>query len=172
MRSLVSLTLAFAMMLTATAAPEGGGQLGARSIRIAEPLQKALATRYGTEEAQVLQQAVSDDVARAMKHAGIAAAAAARSEVLLSDARPSHPTRYQQSVNPSLDPVHSRSLGGATLSAVLRDADGKELERVSVEYYAPSLQESSVSLDAWADARLTIDRFADRLVQAYRRHQH
>ena len=172
MRSLVSLTLALGLTLRAFAAPDVGSLLTAETIVIADPLQKMLAGNYGSEEAQVLQQAISDSVARAAKRAGIAPGATPRTEVLLSDARPSHPTRHQQSTNPSIDPVRSISLGGANLSAVLRAADGTELERVSFDHYASSLQEASSSLDPWSDARLTIDRFADRLVQAYRRHQH
>jgi len=170
MRCLATLALSLALTLTAAAGQDAAG--GSLSIRIAEPLQKALAASYGSEEALVLQQAVSDGVARATRRARLDTRPQPRTEVLLSDARPSHPTRHQQSQNPGIDPVHSMSLGGATLSAVLRDADGRELERVSVEHYANSFAEASASLDAWADARLTIDRFADRLVQAYRRQLH
>lgn len=177
MRSLVSLALRLSLMLTAilatvTAAPDTGGHLSGVSIRIADPLQQALTSNYGSEEAQVLQQAISESVAWALKRAGLVADLQPHTEVLLSDARPSHPTRHQQSANPSLDAVRSISLGGATLSAVLRDAEGKELERVAMDRYASSLQEASASLDPWADARLTIDRFADQLVRAYRRHSH
>ena len=170
MRSLISLALTLSLVLTATAAPGAANPDSGLSIRLAETLQKTLAGNYGSAEAQVLQQAVSASVARAMKRARLTAAGQPYTEVLLSDARPSHPTRHQQSQNPSIDPVRSRSLGGATLSAVVRDADGKELERVSMDHYATSLEDVSASLDAWADARLTIDRFADQLVKAYRRH--
>lgn len=166
MRNLASLTLVLSLALSPALAGEG------MVIRIAEPLQKTLAASYGSEEAQVLQQGISDSVARAVKRAGLAPAALPRTEVLLSDARPSHPTHHQQAANPSLDPVRSISLGGATLSAVLRGADDKELDRVSADHYANSLQEASASLDTWSDARLTIDRLADQLVKAYRRQAH
>jgi hypothetical protein len=170
MRCLATLAVSFSLVLTAIAGQDAAGN--GMAIHIAEPLQKTLATRYGSEEAQVLQQAVSESVARAMKRAGLTELPQPRTEVLLSDARPTHPTRHQQAENPGIDPVQSRSLGGATLSAVVRDAAGRELERVSTEHYAASLAEVSVSLDPWADARLTIDRFADQLVRAYRRHAH
>lgn len=163
----LSLALPLSPLLAAAAAQNAGSDI---SISIAEPLQKALASYYGSGETQVLEQAISDSVARAVKRAGLAPAALPRTEVLLSNARPSHPTHHQQAVNPSLDPVRSISLGGATLSAVLRGADGKELDRVAIDNYATNLQEASASLDAWSDARRTIDRFADQLVQAYRRH--
>ena len=173
MRSLVSLALILSFSpLLALAASQNTNADSNLSISIAEPLQKKLAASYGSAEAQVLQQAINDSVARAVQRAGLAPAALPRTEVLLSDARPSHPTHHQQGANPSIDPVRSISLGGATLSAVLRGADGKELERVSADHYANSLQEASASLDTWSDARLSIDRLADQLVKAYRGHAH
>jgi len=164
MRCILSLTLAAAFTLASAAAAERD------AVAIAESLQKALTAYYGSGEGTVLQRAVTDSLARALKHAGLASRADLHIEVLLSDARPSHPTRHQLSENPSLDYVRSISLGGATLSAVLRDTNGKELERVSFDRYATALSEVSPSLDAWADARLAIDRFADQVVKAYRRH--
>lgn len=170
MRSLVLLALALALSpLLAAAAAQNPASGDSLSISIAAPLQKTLDADYGSAETRVLEQAINDSVARALKRAGLAPAALPRVEVLLSDARPSHPTHYQQARNPSLDPVRSISLGGASLSAVLRGADGRELDRVATEDYATSFQEASASLDAWSDARRTIDRFADRLVEAYRR---
>jgi hypothetical protein len=174
MRCILSLSLAGAFALitttTAIAATPAAAAVAPDTVVIAERLQKALATNYGSEEGVVLQRTVADSLARAMQHAGLTARADLRLEVLLSDARPSHPTRHQLSANPALDFVRSKSLGGATLSAVLRDANGKELERVSFDRYATMLSEVSPALEAWADARLAIDRFADEVVKAYRRH--
>lgn len=169
MRYLLSLTLTAAFAFNPAAAQNAAAPV---TVVISEPLQKALAANYGQEEAAVLQQTVNDSLMQAMKRAGLAQRPELRSEVLISDARPSHPTRHQQSKNPSIDPVRSISLGGATLSAVLRDAAGHELDRVSYDHYASSLAEASASLDPWSDARLTINRFADQVAESYRRHLH
>ena len=135
-------------------------------------LQAALHDRYGVEEGPVLQAAVAESLGRALKAAGAAPddSAALRVEVSIEDAAPTHPTRHQQQLNPSLDPLSSVSLGGARLRAVLRGVDGKEIDHVDYDYYAVSLDQVSPSGNAWADARVTIQRFSDQVVKAWRRH--
>jgi hypothetical protein len=140
-------------------------------ITVGAGLQKALHDRYGDREGPVLQAEVTDSLGRALRAAGATLddAATLRIEVSIEDAVPSHPTRHQVELTPSLDPVRSVSRGGARLRAVLRGADGKEVDHVDYDYYAMSLEQVSPSLDAWADARVTIQRFSAQVVKAWRR---
>jgi hypothetical protein len=140
-------------------------------VKISVPLQKALQDQYGESEAAVLQSAVAERLARSLKSAGasVSDSAQQRIEISIDDAKPSHPTRFQIQKNPSLDPLRSRSLGGARLHAVLKGAAGKVLDQVEYHDYAMSFQEASPSGDAWADARVAIERFAAQVVKSWRR---
>ena len=139
---------------------------------VAAPLQAKLHDRYGAEEAAVLQSVVAEHLNRAFKAAGVSTDAAAplHIEVSIEDAEPTHPTRHQVDLNPSLDPVSSVSRGGAHLRALLRGADGKEVDHVDYDYYAATIELVSPSHDAWADARIAIERFSDQVVTAWRHH--
>jgi hypothetical protein len=111
-------------------------------VTVSVALQKALHDRYGDMEGPVLQAEVADSLGRALKAAGATLddAAPLRIEVSIEDAMPSHPTRHQVELTPSLDPIRSVSRGGAHLRAVLRGADGKEVDHVDYDYYAMSLE--------------------------------
>jgi hypothetical protein len=147
------------------------GAVTVSPVAISAPLQAALHKQYGDAEAAVLQSAVKDRLERSLNSdaASNSGASPKRIEVTIDDAKPSHPTRYQMQENPSIDPLRSRSLGGARLHAVLRGADGKVLDQVDYKDYATSFQEASPSGDAWADARVTIERFSDLVVKSWRR---
>ena len=121
---------------------------------IATPMQSALHDRYGAEEAVALQAIVADWLARSLTAAAasLSDGAPIRIEVSIEDAVPSHPTRHQMQQSPGLDPVRSISLGGARLHAMLRDASGQVLDHVDYDHYATSLEEVSLSGDAWGDA--------------------
>ena len=141
-------------------------------VQISASLRKALHDQYGAAEAAVLQEAVAQRLQRALTGAGatVSPSAPVRIDVSIERAVPSHPTRYQMQLNPSLDPMRSISLGGAHLHAVLRGADGKPIDEVDYDHFATSLQEVSPSADAWSDARVTIERFSDLVVKSWRRH--
>jgi hypothetical protein len=158
------------------AGPGAGFPVVAAAVRIApaavaDALQAALRDRYGTAEGPVLQAAVAESLGRALKAAGATPddAAALRLEVSIEDAAPTHPTRHQLELNPSLDALRSVSRGGARLHAVLRGADGKEVDHVDYDYYAMSLEQVSAAGDAWADARVAIRRFSARVASCWRR---
>ncbi len=153
-------------------ASSGAGAVRLVPATIGTALQTALHDRLGDREGPVLQAMVADSLSRELKAAGATVddSAALRIEVSIEDAVPSHPTRRQLEVNPSLDPLRSVSLGGARLHAVLRGADGKEVDHIDYDYRPVSLEQVSPSGDAWADARVTIQRFSDQVVKAWRRH--
>jgi hypothetical protein len=148
-----------------------GAAVSIAPVAIGETLQKALKDRYGVDEAQGLEQAVTQSLARSLKGVGAEPGDAApiRIEVLIDSATPTHPTRRQLNENPSLDYLASVSRGGAELRAVLRNADGQVLDRVAYDYYAYSLREASMSGGAWGDAYIAIDRFADQVAKHWRR---
>jgi hypothetical protein len=141
------------------------------SASLSAALQGALHDRYGVAEGPVLQAAVAESLGRELKAAGATPddSAALRIEVAIEDAVPTHPTRHQMDMNPSLDPLRSVSLGGARLRAVLRGADGKEVDHVDYDHYAVAFDQVSPSGDAWADARVSIQRFAAQVAESWRR---
>ena len=166
-------TLFLAALFCALAAGPGAAATTSVSVgpvAIGDTLQKALKDRYGVDEAQELQQAVTHSLARSLKGVGAEEGGTApiRIEVLIDSATPTHPTRRQLSENPSLDYLRSISRGGAELHAVLRNAKGDVLDRVSYDYYANTLHEASMSGGAWGDAYIAIDRFADQVARHLR----
>jgi hypothetical protein len=172
-KALTGLVLLAASCLAGAAGANGDASKGTVRLvpaTIGTGLQTALHDRYGDAEGAVLQSMVADSLGREFKSAGATLddSAGVRIEVSIEDATPTHPTRHQLELNPSLDPVRSVSLGGARLHAVLRSADGKEVDHVDYDYRPVSLEQVSPSGDAWADARVTIQRFSDLVVKAWR----
>jgi len=172
MPCLATLAALLAALLSVNHAATAADAVTLAPITVGQSLQDILASQFGDAEGAVLQQAVSESLLRALRRAGgaVGAPGALRLEVLISDARPSHPTRRQMNENPALDPIRSWSLGGATLDAVLRGADGQELERVSWRHYATSFDTAALAYDPWADARVAIDMFANQVARSYQRY--
>jgi hypothetical protein len=120
----------------------------------------------GEAERGALESAVDDALARATRQVSLPAGATI--QVTFQELAPSHPTREQLLANPAVDPLRSHYLGGAALEGVVRDASGHVLTTVAQRYFPPTLRDASASLDAWADARVAIERFASRLAAACR----
>ena len=121
---------------------------------------------YGQAEAATLRKAIRAAVAREKECSAVPEGVGVN--VTVEDLAPTRPTRQQSLDNPSLDVVHSKSLGGAELKGELLDAQQHVLTTVSYRYFAPTLYEGSVSLDPWADAQLAIDGFARKLAATCR----
>ena len=121
---------------------------------------------YGESEGATVREAIVAAVARASKRD--AAPAGLGVSVTVEDLAPSRLTRKQLNDNPSLDVVHSKSLGGAELKGEVRDAQRHVLTTVIYRYFAPEITIGSVAHDPWADARLAIDGFAAKLAAACR----
>ena len=141
-------------------------------VTIAASFQKVLHERYGDDEGPVLQKAVTESLSRALKAAGasIGDAAPLHIEVSIEQAIATHPTRKQLLDSPGLDYLQSVARGGAQLRAVLRDAQGKIIDKFDYDRYAASLREASMSASAWGDAQLAFDGFATELVRSWRQH--
>jgi hypothetical protein len=122
--------------------------------------------RYGLAERATLQAAVLS--ALSQERSCSAVPAGLTLAVTVQDVAPTRPTLEQQAADPTLDPVRTKYLGGAALSGEVRDAGQHVVARVSYRYFPLSLPLGSVSLDPWADARLAIGGFADKLAAACR----
>lgn len=133
------------------------------TVAFSAPAQAEL-ERYGQDEAAPLRARIETAIARACDRKGTPAGLAVA--VTVEDIAPTHPTRKQQAANPSLDPVRSRSLGGANLTGILHDSRGHVLTTVRHQYYPPTLEWGSASLEPWADAGLAIDQFAAHMGEA------
>lgn len=131
------------------------------SVRFSAALESRLEGDYGAAERETLRALAVEAVTRALVRVPPAALPpGSRAEVVIDDAEPSHPTRRQALATPSIDPLRSKSLGGATLSGTVLAADGRPLATASLRHYATDFALASPGGDPWADARVTIDRFA------------
>jgi hypothetical protein len=119
---------------------------------------------YGTKEADVLRAAILAALAKKASLGAIPSGLMLK--VRVRNIAPTHPTMQQQLDDPSLSPARTRYLGGADLVGELRDSKQQVLATVGYSNFAGVLPQSSPSLDPWADARLTIDTFANKLSAA------
>jgi len=149
------------MLLLASGVP--AAELGVTGIDFVPAVNAKLEKDFGEAEAGTLRKAIRAAVARDNNCRG---AAAVGVNVTVEDLAPTRPTRKQLNDNPSLDVVHSKSLGGAELRGEVLDAQQRVLTTVSYRYFAPTIAIGSVSRDPWADARLAIDGFAQKLASA------
>ncbi len=129
--------------------------------------QEKLEDDLGAREAGVLQRAVRAALTRNLARQGAtpAASAAVTVETTIVDARNNRPTFEQLGDRPGLSYMGSISTGGAELTGVIRDANGRELQRVSHRWYESQLEWASP--DQWGDARRAIDGFARKVARAY-----
>jgi len=121
---------------------------------------------YGAAEGAAVRDAIVSAVTRQSEQHAVPPGLSVTVTVL--DLAPSRLTRKQLNDDPSLDVVHSKSLGGAELKGDVRDAQQHVLRTVSYRYFAPAITEGSPARDPWADARVAIDGFAQKLAAACR----
>jgi hypothetical protein len=150
-------------LLRAAALP--AAELGVSGIDFA-PAVNAKWPEYGEAEAATLRKAIRAAVAREKECAAVPMGVGVN--VTVEDLAPTRLTRQQLADNPSLDVVHSKSLGGAELKGEVLDAQQHVLRTVSYRYFAPTITVGSPARDPWADARLAIDGFAAKLAAACR----
>jgi hypothetical protein len=141
--------------------PDGPGVPVA--VTFAPRIESKIRQAYGAAETEVVRDAVITAVSESFRKAGAGPDLSVAVEV--TDVAPSHPTRQQSLDSPSLDPVRSKSLGGAALTGTVSGPDGKVIANLSFQRFAPDLRSASVSFDAWADARLSIQIFASQLAK-------
>jgi hypothetical protein len=130
------------------------------------PAVEAKLHSYGEDQRTLLQNAILVAVGRA---AATSPAMAGREiAVRVEDVTPTHPTPAQLAADPAMSAARSKFLGGAQLTAEVRDANHHVLTVVNHSYFAYTLELGSSSLDPWADARLAIDQFGVKLAAACR----
>lgn len=157
-RALCAAALLLAPLLAAA-------ELDVRQVDFA-PAVSAKLQEYGEAEGAAVRDAIVAAVVHASRQGAVPAGLSVTVTVL--DLAPSRLTRKQLNDNPSLDLVHSKSLGGAELKADVRDGQQRLLKTVSYRYFAPDITAGSPARDPWADARVAIDGFAQKLTSACR----
>jgi len=153
-------------LLAAFASVVFAGEGAAVPVSLSPRLQTTLQDTYGAEEGPKLRNYVADAIGKSLNRAN--GVCKLNLEVVIDDAMPSHPTPKQQSA--AVDPVRSRSLGGAALTGRLFSSSGQELATVNYKNYPPDFSSMSRSFDPWADAHVAMDVFSDQLVSACRQH--
>lgn len=158
---------AAAFAQTAAAAPATLGP-----ISFSPEFQAELDQEFGVREGEVLQRAVSEAVGAALaaRGASLSESAPLSVEILIVDADPNRPTMQQLIDQPGLDAIHSVSIGGAELRAVLRDADGQVVSEVTHRRYNHSLSDLVGPPSTWTEARRAIRQFAAKVADAYIAH--
>jgi hypothetical protein len=141
-----------------------GAELTGTLVVFPPPLEARFRSDYGVDEEGVLREAIDAALERAL--APLALPRPLGAHVTVENVAPTRPTRAQLDANPSLSPVKSKHLGGAALSAELRDRDGHLITTVKYQYFAPTVPSGSPAQDPWADARLAIEGFAARIAAA------
>jgi hypothetical protein len=122
---------------------------------------------FGVSETGVLRTAIVTALAKAEQHAALPEGLTVT--VTVRELQPTHPTMKQQLDNPSLSPARTHYLGGADLVGELRDSKQQVLLTLDYRNFADVLSAGSPSLDPWADARQSIDAFAEKFAASWDR---
>ncbi|GAA0619709.1 hypothetical protein GCM10009422_14110 [Brevundimonas kwangchunensis] len=85
----------------------------------------------------------------------------ARIDLVLTDLKPNRPTMEQLVKRPGLDPLRSRSIGGAAVEGTVVLADGST-RPVRYDWFSPSLADVQGST-TWTDADRAYERLARNL---------
>jgi hypothetical protein len=160
-----NLTWAFcrlALLASSAGAAAAGATLGSDPvIGVAPAYETALRTTYGEPEDPVLRRIVSERVSAALR--ARECGGAARLEITLLDARPTHPTDKQVDDNAAIDRLRAHYMGGASFTARLLDTDGNELKSLRYDWYAENDRLGSKAAEPWGDVRLASEGLGEQL---------
>ncbi len=159
-----TLLLTGALILPAAVTAQNG--VPTPTVLFSSEMQTALDRIYGGSEAPVLERTILDRVGAALGGAGCAGAA--RIEITLRDARPTHPTDEQIKDNPALDRLRTHFAGGAAFSVRLLDPAGGELKSLRYDWYAPDVRDGSRAAEPWGDVRLASEGLGSQLAHECR----
>lgn len=145
------------------------GPVSLAPVSFSPEFQTSLDEDIGVSEGEVLREAVTEAVSRALARRGAnLGPGGIVVEISILDADPNRPTMRQLSDEPSLDYGRSLSIGGARLSAVLRGADGAVISEVNHRRYNTDINDAaSFSFATWSEARRAIRQFAEKVADAY-----
>jgi hypothetical protein len=133
--------------------------------------QTALTRDYGTREGDYLRRDVEQSVRAAIERRHVSTNGITI-EVSIVDARPNSPTMQQLAHRPGLDPILSFSVGGAELTAVLRNANGQQVAEVRHRKFNYSIDDVYPPTSTWHEAQYAIDQFAEKVADAYAAQAH
>lgn len=158
-------SLAFAAFAPAAIA----GPVSLAPVSFSAEFQTSLDENFGAREGAVLRRAVTEAVSSALARRGAnLGPGGIVVEISILDADPNRPTMQQLVHTPGLDYGRSLSIGGASLSAVLRGADGAVIAEVTHRRYNTNIQEVALGASGtWSEARHTIRQFAEKVADAY-----
>lgn len=163
LHGLLSAALTFAAVAVGQAVL--AGEISPADVTFARGYEASFKRAYGAREVEVLRSQIVDALSQARRSAGSSCTLALK--VTLERAAPTHPTMQQQMDNPSLDPIRTVFRdGGASLSGQVLDSSGHVLSVVRYKYFTGGLPPLTPAKDPWGDARIAIDRFSRRLVDA------
>lgn len=135
------------------------------AVTFAPSYEETFKRTYGIREESILRSQVADRIAQSLESVGNRCSRPLN--VTIERAAPTHPTIKQQLDNPSLDPVRTVFRdSGASLSGQVLDSSGHVLETVEYEQFNGFQPGLSPAKDPWSEARVAIDGFARRLVNA------
>ena len=125
--------------------------------------------KYGARELSVLRSQVAHTVSRSLESVG--GRCNRPLNVTIERVAPTHPTIKQQLDNPSLDPTRTMYRNsGAALAGQVLDSSGRVLTTVKYDYFGGYQLPLSPATDAWSEARVAIEGFSHRLVDACVKH--
>ncbi len=154
---------AFAFLAASQAVLASG--LSPAAVTFAPTYEATFKQKYGADQVPVLRSEIVDLVSRSLKSAGTRCSLGL--DVTVDRAAPTYPTMKQQMDNPSLSAFRTVFRdSGASLTGHVLDASGHVLTTVTYEDfngYQPGL---SPARDPWSQARVAIDAFSHRLVDA------
>ncbi|MBU6319352.1 MAG: hypothetical protein KGS00_06830 [Alphaproteobacteria bacterium] len=129
--------------------------------RFSTAFQEKLEKDYGVREADGLARALKQDVEKALSKIETTAD---RVVLTIEDAQPNRPTMKQTSDKPGLDSIRSVSLGGAHVSGIVYDPQGRQIASLDYDWFETDLS-NAVPGGVWSDARRAFSRYASRLAK-------
>jgi hypothetical protein len=167
MRALIPLAAIIALAFAQSAA---AATVTLSPVSFSPEFQETLQEDLGVHEGEYLQREVVREVSEALTHAGaqIGPGGQMTIDVAIIDADPNKPTMQQLGDRPGLDWGQSFSIGGAELHGIIRDASGNVLAEIDHFYRTPSIDYViDRASGQWSDANRTIERFAEKVADAY-----
>jgi len=139
--------------------------LAPAAVTFAPEYMASFKKKYGDHEIPVLRSEVARAVSQSLKAAG--GRCSRQLDVTIERAAPTTPTIKQQMDDPTLSPFRTVNRdSGASLKGHVLGPEGHVLETVEYGHfngYTPGL---SPARDPWSEARVAIEAFSTRLVNA------
>ena len=156
------------LILTASVALVQGGFAASApdaTVEFTPKVTAQLQGEYGSRETEVVRSAILAALSKQEHQAAVPDGLTLK--VTVRALMPTHPTIKQQLDHPALSAARTRYLGGAELVGEVRNSRQQLLATVDYSNFADVPAAGSPSLDPWADARQTINGFAEKFAAAW-----